>query len=152
MGTNLTKEQKNVLEVFCKILKEHGKKMDNEELQRILIWASKNDPSINSHNINDPEIWDKVGVRLWDCATRNDKIVAGLLPSWRIIFETLKVHVGSRAEEGEEKPTPPSAPPLPTPPPTDCVVRPRVNSRKGVSAILSPNTPDDDPDDPFDLG
>lgn len=101
MGTALTQEQRNVLQVFTNILKKSGKKVDEEELKRVLLWASKADPSINSTNIYTPEVWDRTGVNLWDCATKNYKVAATLLSPWRVIFETLKAHVGSQSKEVE---------------------------------------------------
>ena len=35
-------------------------------------------------------IWDEAGVRLWDCATRGNQVVAELLHAWRTLFEIIK--------------------------------------------------------------
>ncbi|KAM4643130.1 uncharacterized protein AAGF69_015339 [Amazona ochrocephala] len=146
MGSSLIKEQRNVLQVFADILKKYGKRVDEEELKRILLWASKVNPSINSTHIYTPVFWDKIGVSLLDCATKNDKVATNLLSLWRIIFETLKVYVGSQANEAEAAPLAPFKPPfLPY-----STVRSRKQSAVAAPAVLLPDNSDDDLDGPFD--
>lgn len=64
----------------------------------MLVWATMNDPSVTNQTVYDPETWDQIGVKLWDSATKNDKVVAGLLSPWPAISEALKSHVGPQSE------------------------------------------------------
>lgn len=146
MGTTLTKEQRNASQVFTDILKKYGKKVDEEELKRVLLWASKADPSINSTNIYTPEVWDNIGVDLWDCATKNAKVAATLLSPWRFIFETLKVLISSQVKEAEGAPS--AHPSLPLS--ADSAVRSKVQPAAAAPAVLLPDNSDDDLDNPFD--
>ena len=55
-------------------------------------------PFISNQTVYDPETWDQIEVKVWDSATKNDKVVAGLLGTWRAISEALKSHVGPQSE------------------------------------------------------
>jgi len=94
-------------------------------LQQMLGWGTESDPSITNQTIYDPEVWDWIGVRLWDAATKGDKTAFGLLQTWRKIFEALRTHLRSQSDtpslpdckgaagRSTDQPAMPSAPPLP---------------------------------------
>ena len=53
---------------------------------------------INNRTVYDPETWDQTEVKVWDSATRNDKVAVGLLGTWRAVSEALKSPVGPQSE------------------------------------------------------
>ena len=48
--------------------------------------------------VDDPETWDQIEVKVWDSATKNDKVAVGLLGTWRAVSEALKRHVRPQSE------------------------------------------------------
>ena len=109
----------------------------------MLVWATKSDPSITNQTVYDPEVWDRIGVRLWGAATEGDKTAFGLLQTWRKILEAIKIHLRSQPHtptlpEGKgaatEQPAMPSAPPLP---PSDGVFTDRsLRSRAALGTFI----------------
>lgn len=63
--------------------------------------------------VYNPESWGAIGIKLWDAAARYNSIAAGLLGLWRMLFEALKAHVGSKTAEKEHV-APTDPPPLQT--------------------------------------
>lgn len=82
-----------------KILAKQGRKIDTNGLKLLLIWASKECPSITPTTVYDPQIWDATGVKLWDAASRYDNSAAELLGPWRALFDALKAQRNSNASE-----------------------------------------------------
>jgi len=37
---------------------------------------------INNWTVYEPQIWDQTEVKVWDSATKNDKVAVGLLGTW----------------------------------------------------------------------
>ena len=119
-------------------------------------------PFISNQTVYDPETWDQTEVKVWDSATKNDKVVAGLLGAWRAISEALKSHVGPQSEtcalpdrEGaagsfSDPPATPSAPPLLQPTQAFAVMSP---GDLNVPFDPGPMGPEKEPDLlPFDPG
>uniref|UniRef100_A0A8C3CB26 Reverse transcriptase domain-containing protein n=1 Tax=Cairina moschata TaxID=8855 RepID=A0A8C3CB26_CAIMO len=52
---------------------------------------------INNQTVYDPEIRDQIEVKVWDSATKNDKVAVGLLSTWHAVSEALKSHVGPKS-------------------------------------------------------
>ena len=73
----MSSEQKNVLVTFQIIRKKWDKTVPAAILQQMLAWATKSDPSITNQTIYDPEVGDRVAVKLWDAATKGDKTAFG---------------------------------------------------------------------------
>ena len=55
------------------------------------------------------DLWDEVGVKLWTAVTKGDKAAANMIPSWRVIFETLKAQEKSQAQNKGDTLTPSAA-------------------------------------------
>ncbi|EOA94108.1 hypothetical protein Anapl_17196 [Anas platyrhynchos] len=53
---------------------------------------------INNRTVYEPEIWDQIEVKVWDSATKNDKVAVGLLGTWQAFSEALKSPVGPQSE------------------------------------------------------
>jgi len=91
----MTSGQKNVLVAFQIVLKKWG---PLPFCSKCLHGLPRVTPSITNQTIYDPEVWDRIGVRLWDAATKGDKTAFGLLQTWRKIFEALKSHLRSQSD------------------------------------------------------
>lgn len=85
----------NVQEVVCKIvetiLQKHHAEVENFNLRLLLVWVSRS-VGVDGTAIYDTELWDKVGMRLWDAATCSDSVGKDLLGPWRWVFESLEEH------------------------------------------------------------
>lgn len=68
----------------------------SHSLKLTLPWAQSHVKKLNANMASAVELWNEVGERLWDQATRGDKTTAGFLPLWRAALETLKVQEGAR--------------------------------------------------------
>ena len=86
----MTSEQKNVLVTFQIILKKWG---PLPFCSKCLYGLPRVTPSITNQTIYDPEVWDRIAVRLWGAATKGDNTAFRLLQTWRKIFEALKSHL-----------------------------------------------------------
>ncbi|KAL2308950.1 hypothetical protein Nmel_005125 [Mimus melanotis] len=53
-------------------------------------------------------LWDEVGVKLWNVAAKGEKVAADMLPSWRVVFEVLKGQEKSHAKDKGDGPCHPS--------------------------------------------
>ena len=53
---------------------------------------------INNQTVYEPETWDQPEVKVWDSATKNDKVAVGLLGTWRAVSEALKSHVEPQSQ------------------------------------------------------
>jgi len=60
----MTSEQKNVLVTFQSILKRRGASVSSPDLQQMLTWATRKDPSITNQTVHDPETWKGIEVKL----------------------------------------------------------------------------------------
>lgn len=125
MGNQESFPERDVYELMKALLKKHGKKtLSEQDLKLILKWVQVKIPAVTASSIFTRELWDDVGVKLWDAATSGDEEAQYMLPSWRKIFETIKAQEQNQrgSEEGAQSPPPcpskiaggaePSAPPL----------------------------------------
>lgn len=48
---------------------------------------------MTSVSIHDTDIWERVGLKLWDAATHSDTVAQSLLGPWRTVFEILRNHM-----------------------------------------------------------
>ena len=71
-----------------------GASVSSPNLQQMLAWATRKDPSITSQTVYNQETWEGIGVKLWDASTKGDKMASGLHETWRKNFEALKSHAG----------------------------------------------------------
>lgn len=57
------------------------------------------------------DFWDDTGVKLWDHATKGNKVVTEVLPSWRVIYETMEKQEQPQAvaNDSEQAADPPKA-------------------------------------------
>ena len=128
----------------------------------MLVWATTNDPFITNQTVYNPETWDQIGVKAWDSATKNNKVVAGLLGTWQTISEALKSHVRPQSETcglpdskgAAGSSTDPSATPL-RPPPLLPLQAFAVTPRGDVDVPFDPGLigPEKEPDQfPVDPG
>lgn len=94
MGSNLTQEQKCVIEVLQKIFKQQGKTVSYDALQNILLRLSEYVAFKVQHCLHlsycNAEVWDHTEIRLWDSATRDNKAAVVLLGTWCVVFEAVK--------------------------------------------------------------
>lgn len=109
-----------------------------------------------------------MGVKLWNCATKGDKEVANILPSWRVIYETMTVQEKSHAKVKENTSCSPStedpgsliqsegdASPLVQPSNPPPVGKPKGGPLPSVRAFTAgycPNDSKEEQEDPFDPG
>ncbi|XP_042645051.1 uncharacterized protein LOC122153029 [Tyto alba] len=56
----------------------------------MLKWVQVKIPTVTASSILTTELWDDVGIKLWDAATTGNAEAQRMLPWWRTIFETLK--------------------------------------------------------------
>ena len=95
---------------------------------------------------SDLETWDQIEVKVRDSATKNDKVAAGLLSTWRAVSEALKSHVGPRSETCGLPDSEGAAGSFTDPPATPSPPPPLLPSQ--AFAV----TPRGDPNVPFDPG
>lgn len=120
MGNNMSLEQKSVLELMGKILAKQGTKIDTNNLKRLLLWASKEYPSITKTTVYNSQVWDAIGIKLWDATIHYNSIAVSLLRPWRTLFKALKAQGDTKTSEKEQLAPLDSAEPmksLPTLPP-----------------------------------
>lgn len=90
MGSNMSSEEKHAYELMSRLLEKQSKPVASHSLKLILRWVESQVKGLNASTAFTAELWDEVGVKLWDRVTKGDKIVADLLPAWQAILETLK--------------------------------------------------------------
>ena len=68
MGSLISSEEKSVLSLMERLLAKYKVHINLHALKRILKWVAA------AVTIFTVPIWDKAGVRLWDCATRGNEV------------------------------------------------------------------------------
>lgn len=98
LDRDMSLEEKRVFVLMSKLFKKQDKTIASHSLKLILHWVQSHVKGLNTSMAFTAELWDEVGVRLWDWAKIGDKTAAGFLPIWRAILETLKTQQGARKE------------------------------------------------------
>ena len=73
-----------------KLLEQHCKRLPLHDLKILLKWIALKLPGVSQSTVFMTDLWDEVGMKLWDAATKGDKAVVDMLPSWRAVSEALK--------------------------------------------------------------
>lgn len=89
MGQAMSAQERDVFELMTKLLQQHGKSLSSHDLKVMLKWTASKLPGVTLSTIFTTDLWDDVGVKLWNTATKGNKAVAEMLRSWRINFEVL---------------------------------------------------------------
>ncbi|KAL2308226.1 hypothetical protein Nmel_001232 [Mimus melanotis] len=108
MGQGMSAQERDVFELITKLLGQHGKSLPSDDLKIILKWTAVKLPRVTTSTIFTTDLWDKVGIKLWHCAMKGDKVAAEMLPSWQVIFEVLKAQEKSHAKDKGDTSCPPS--------------------------------------------
>ena len=107
MGNQASSPERDVYELMKALLKKHQKTLTGHDLKMMLKWVQVKVPDVTASSIFTRELWDDVGVKLWDTATRGNVEAQRMLPWWRTIFETLKAQesrsVDSDKDESKDK-------------------------------------------------
>ncbi|RMC04235.1 hypothetical protein DUI87_19054 [Hirundo rustica rustica] len=125
MGQGMSAQEREVFELMTKLLQQHGKYLPSHNLKALLRWTAAKLPGVTESTIFMIVLWDKVEVKLWDCATKGNKTVAEMLPSWRVIFEVLKAQENIYDKDKGDASCLPFA------------VEPQSSLRSGMTASLS---------------
>lgn len=90
MGQSTSNKERGVFELMLALLGKHGKSLPKLDLKLILKWVAVKHPNVTAFSIFTLAVWDDVGVKVFDLATMGYEPAVRMLPTWRIIFETLK--------------------------------------------------------------
>uniref|UniRef100_A0A8C3VBQ2 CCHC-type domain-containing protein n=1 Tax=Catharus ustulatus TaxID=91951 RepID=A0A8C3VBQ2_CATUS len=108
MGLAMSRWERDVFELMQKLLEQHSKPLPSHDLKVLLKWIALKLPGVSQSTIFTTDLWDEVGMKLWDAVTKGDKAVVVMLPSWRAVSEALKAQEKSHAEGKGDAPCPPS--------------------------------------------
>lgn len=111
MGNQASSPERDVYELMKALLKKHGKTVSGHDLKIILKWVQVKMPTVTSSTIFTKELWDTVGVKLWDAATTGNVEAQRMLPWWRSIFEVLKAQESSHKNDSDKNNASPSQSP-----------------------------------------
>ncbi|XP_053788595.1 uncharacterized protein LOC128782340 [Vidua chalybeata] len=89
MGGGYSQEQIQVLSALQRVASTHPVEMAPKELKALLLWVRCNYPHIETHLLFEPNFWQEINRHLHYLATKRDKNAAKLLPSARIMLESL---------------------------------------------------------------
>ncbi|OPJ67235.1 hypothetical protein AV530_013943 [Patagioenas fasciata monilis] len=115
MGNQASSPERDVYELLKALLPKHGKNVSGHDLKAMLKWVQAKIPAVTASTIFTWELWDDVGVKLWDAATTGNVEAQRILPWWRSIFETLKAQENGPKDKKEGEggsSVGPTAPPL----------------------------------------
>ncbi|XP_074424746.1 endogenous retrovirus group K member 7 Gag polyprotein-like [Larus michahellis] len=144
MGNQMSPAERDVYEVMKTLLRKHKKDISGQDLKIMLKWVQMKIPTVTASSIFTRELWDNVGVKLWDLATSGNAEAQRLLPWWRNIFEAIKAQKKGHKDSPDTKGEPSSAPPLLPPP-----LPPRRAKSPGPLKVCAAGyPPEEDPLDP----
>ncbi|KAL2308252.1 hypothetical protein Nmel_001263 [Mimus melanotis] len=87
----MSRQERDIFELMQKLLQQHGKPLPSHDLKILLKWTALNDLlGVSQSTIFTTDLWDEVRMKLWNAIAKGDKVVADMLPSWRVVFEVLK--------------------------------------------------------------
>jgi len=69
MGSQTSSPERDVYELMKALLQKHGKNISGHDLKLILKWVQVKMPTVTASTIFTWELWDDVGVKLWEAAT-----------------------------------------------------------------------------------
>ncbi|KAM9590718.1 endogenous retrovirus group K member 5 Gag polyprotein-like [Morphnus guianensis] len=139
MGNQVSSPERDVYELMKALLQKHGKNISGHDLKAMLKWVQVKIPTVTASTIFTRELWDDVGVKLWDAATTGNAEAQRMLPWWRGIFETLKAQEKSHKDKAEREEDSSAIPPLSS------------EGQKSIApleACAAGYPPEDDPFDP----
>uniref|UniRef100_A0A8C0EKD6 Retroviral nucleocapsid Gag protein p24 C-terminal domain-containing protein n=1 Tax=Bubo bubo TaxID=30461 RepID=A0A8C0EKD6_BUBBB len=120
MGNQASSPERDVYELMKALLQKHGKVISGHDLKAMLKWVQMKIPAVTASSIFTRDLWDDVGVKLWDSATSGSVETQHMLPWWRIIFEALKAQEesnnGDVKTKGNTSAAPTVTPTVPSPP------------------------------------
>lgn len=90
---------KNVFELATKLLDKHSNFLPVHDFKAMLKWTASQVSKVTLSAIFMADLWDNVGVKLWNAATKADKTAAHLLPSWRVFCVALKAQEKFHAKD-----------------------------------------------------
>lgn len=105
----MTTPERDVLALMSTLLDNQGKSLPAHDLKTILQWTASKLEGVTQSTIFTADLWDKVGVELWNAVANGDKNAAQMISSWKIIFEALKAHEKSLAKDNGDALCSPSA-------------------------------------------
>lgn len=103
MGNQASSPERDVYELMKALLKKYGKHVSGHDLKTVLKWVQVKIPTVTSSSIFTKELWDNVGVKLWDAATTGNAEAQRMLPLWRTIYEVLKMHEGTHRDDSADQ-------------------------------------------------
>ncbi|KAF4803481.1 hypothetical protein TURU_015418 [Turdus rufiventris] len=106
MGQAMSRDERNVFELMPELLQQHGRYLPSNQLKILLKWTSVELLGVSRTTIFTTDLWDEMGVKLWSAVTKGNKAAANVIPSWMVIFETLKAQEKSQAQNKGDAPTP----------------------------------------------
>lgn len=118
MGQNMYNKERGVFKLMLALLVKQNKSLPKLDLKLILKWVTVKCPDVIASSISTTAIWDDVGVKLYDLATIGHKLAMGMVPSGRVIFETLKKPEQSQAVFSVDTTSPLPSPVSPSSPET----------------------------------
>lgn len=83
-------QERDVFLLMFELLKKHSESLPYHDLKFVIKWAAAREKSVTASTIFTKDFWEDTGVKLWDRATKGNKVAAGLLPSWRVICKTME--------------------------------------------------------------
>ncbi|KAM7023916.1 endogenous retrovirus group K member 6 Gag polyprotein-like isoform 1-T1 [Acridotheres tristis] len=89
MGQNISKEQREIYDKLKTLIRLHSRSVPKQEIKDLLLWVVKNFSEATIDSAFRKSLWDAVGIRLFDLATKRDKVAASLLPTCHVIIEIL---------------------------------------------------------------
>lgn len=102
MGSQVSSPERDVYELMKALLKKHEKNLSGQDLKVMLKWVQVKIPTVTASSIFTTDLWDDVGVKLWDAATTGNAEAQRMLPWWRTIFETLKAQETVKSKDTKE--------------------------------------------------
>ncbi|KAL2309960.1 hypothetical protein Nmel_006196 [Mimus melanotis] len=144
MGQEMSDQERDGFEFMTKLLQQHGKSLLSHDIKILLKWASVKLPGATESTGFTTDLWDKVGVKLWDLAVKEDKEAAEMYPSWRIIFEVLTAQEKSHAKDEADTCPPSTKLPLPCCSPGTPLINERERDRlQSVGVFAAGYCPED---------
>ncbi|XP_059716912.1 uncharacterized protein LOC132334788 isoform X2 [Haemorhous mexicanus] len=87
MGQNKSVLQRDVYQHLKSLCASRPKNLANQKLKELLKGTITHIPNADSEAFYTREVWDSVGVKLYNAISRRDKTTAELLPACRVLVE-----------------------------------------------------------------
>ena len=89
MGGTTSQERIIILEQLKEIISKYNIELKDKELRALMLWVKCNYSQCETQFLFEPGFWQEVNTKLYDNATRKDKIAAKLLSAGRIMLEVI---------------------------------------------------------------